>query len=69
MADLFCCVICTPIPLIIRVNRDVSITLYCDRRIGFDYADPERVARLDFAAEESAKEVVPFPTYRVKFAR
>jgi processive 1,2-diacylglycerol beta-glucosyltransferase len=53
----------------IRVNRDVSITLYRDHRIGFGYGDPERAARLDFAAEESAKEVVAFPTYRMKLAR
>jgi len=53
----------------IRVNRDVSITLYRDHRIGFGYGDAEPAARLDFAAEESAQEVVAFPTYRMKLAR
>jgi len=53
----------------IRVNRDVSITLHRDHRIGFGYGDLERAARLDFAAEESAQEVIAFPTSPVKFAR
>jgi processive 1,2-diacylglycerol beta-glucosyltransferase len=48
----------------IRVNRDVSITLYRDHRIGFGYGDPERAARFEFAAKESAESasgVVAFP--------
>jgi processive 1,2-diacylglycerol beta-glucosyltransferase len=52
----------------IRVNRDVSITLYRDHRIGFGYGGPERAARLDFAAEEPAEEVIAFSAYRMKFA-
>jgi processive 1,2-diacylglycerol beta-glucosyltransferase len=53
----------------IRVNRDVSITLYRDHRIGFGYGDQERAARLDFTCEESVKEMVAFPTYHMKLAR
>jgi processive 1,2-diacylglycerol beta-glucosyltransferase len=52
----------------IRINRDVSITLYRDHRIGFGYGDPERGARFDFAAEEPANEVVTFPPTRMKLA-
>jgi processive 1,2-diacylglycerol beta-glucosyltransferase len=52
----------------IRVNRDVSITLYRDRRIGFGYRHPERAARFDFAVEESAKEEIAFPACRMKLA-
>src|ERR1700675_1385098 len=53
----------------IRVNRDVSITLYRDHRIGFGYGDPERAARFDFEVKETAKEVVEFPAYHLKLAR
>jgi processive 1,2-diacylglycerol beta-glucosyltransferase len=53
----------------IRVNRDVSITLFRDHRIGFGYGDPQRAARLDFETKESATEVVAFPGYRMKFAQ
>ena len=52
----------------IRVNRDVSITLYRDHRIGFGYRHPERAARFDFAVEESAKEEIAFPACRMKLA-
>jgi len=50
----------------IRVNRDVSITLYRDHRIGFGYGDLEQAARLDH--EEIEKEIVPFPAFRMKLA-
>jgi len=50
----------------IRVNRDVSITLYRDHRIGFGYGDLEQAARLDH--EETGKEIVPFPAFRMKLA-
>jgi processive 1,2-diacylglycerol beta-glucosyltransferase len=53
----------------IRVNRDVSITLYRDHRIGFGYGEPERAARFDFEVKQSARqEVVAFPTYRMNLA-
>ena len=45
----------------IRVNRDVSITLYRDYRIGFGYRDLDRAARIDPA--EFEKEILPFPAY------
>jgi processive 1,2-diacylglycerol beta-glucosyltransferase len=50
----------------IRVNRDVSITLYRDHRIGFGYGDLEQAARLDHG--EIEKEIVPFPAFRMKLA-
>src|SRR5215469_13744021 len=50
----------------IRVNRDVSITLYRDHRIGFGYGDLEQAARLEH--EEIEKEIVPFPALRMKLA-
>ena len=50
----------------IRVNRDVSITLYRDQRIGLGYGDLERAARLDHA--EPNKEIVPFPEYELRRA-
>jgi processive 1,2-diacylglycerol beta-glucosyltransferase len=52
----------------IRVNRDVSITLYRDHRIGFGYGDLERAARFDFATEKSADELIAFPACRIKLA-
>jgi processive 1,2-diacylglycerol beta-glucosyltransferase len=65
---LFCEKDAESIKQCIRVNRDVSITLYRDHRIGFGCGDLERAARFDFAAEESPKEVVPFPVYRMEHA-
>ena len=50
----------------IRVNRDVSITLYRDHRIGFGYGDLEQAARLEH--EEIEKEIVQFPVFRMKLA-
>jgi processive 1,2-diacylglycerol beta-glucosyltransferase len=50
----------------IRINRDVSITLYRDHRIGFGYGDLEHAARLDRA--ELNKEIVPFPECEMKRA-
>jgi processive 1,2-diacylglycerol beta-glucosyltransferase len=50
----------------IRVNRDVSITLYRDHRIGFGYGDLEQAARFDH--EEVENEIVPFPALRMKLA-
>jgi processive 1,2-diacylglycerol beta-glucosyltransferase len=50
----------------IRVNRDVSITLYRDHRIGFGYGDIERAARFDHA--ELSKEIVPFPEHGLRRA-
>ena len=47
----------------IRVNRDVSITLYRDHRIGFGYGDVEQSARLDFATEKPAKEIIQIPSF------
>ncbi len=52
----------------IRVNRDVSITLYRDHRIGFGYGDIERSARFEFAAEPPLKEIIQIPTFGVKRA-
>jgi processive 1,2-diacylglycerol beta-glucosyltransferase len=49
----------------IRVNRDVSITLYRDHRIGFGYGDVEQSARLDFATEKPAKEIIQIPSFRL----
>jgi processive 1,2-diacylglycerol beta-glucosyltransferase len=53
----------------IRINRDVSITLYRDHRIGFGYGDLERAARLDHAGEELGKGMLPFPAYHMKLAQ
>jgi len=55
----------------IRVNRDVSITLYRDHRIGFGYGEPERAARFDFEAKQTQKEVqvVAFPAYQMRLAQ
>jgi processive 1,2-diacylglycerol beta-glucosyltransferase len=50
----------------IRVNRDVSITLYRDYRIGFGYGGLEQAARLDHG--EPAEEVLTFPGRQVKLA-
>jgi processive 1,2-diacylglycerol beta-glucosyltransferase len=50
----------------IRVNRDVSITLYRDHRVGFGYGDIERAARFDHA--ELSKEIVPFPEHGLRRA-
>jgi processive 1,2-diacylglycerol beta-glucosyltransferase len=50
----------------IRVNRDVSITLYRDHRIGFGYGDIERAARFDHA--EPSKEIVLFPQHGLRQA-
>jgi processive 1,2-diacylglycerol beta-glucosyltransferase len=47
----------------IRVNRDVSITLYRNHRIGFGYGDLEQSARLDFATEPPAKEIIRIPSF------
>jgi processive 1,2-diacylglycerol beta-glucosyltransferase len=47
----------------IRVNRDVSITLYRDHRIGFGYGDLEQSARLDFATEKPAKDIIQIPSF------
>jgi processive 1,2-diacylglycerol beta-glucosyltransferase len=52
----------------IRINRDVSITLYRDHRIGFGYGDLERAARLDFAAEKSEKEIIVVPAFGMNSA-
>jgi processive 1,2-diacylglycerol beta-glucosyltransferase len=53
----------------IRINRDVSITLYRDHRIGFGYGDLEQEARLDHAAEESRGGILPFPVIQTKLAQ
>jgi processive 1,2-diacylglycerol beta-glucosyltransferase len=50
----------------IRVNRDVSITLYRDHRIGFGYGDLEQAARLDHG--EPDKELLTFPACHRKLA-
>ena len=63
---LFCEKDPEPIKQCIRVNRDVSITLYRDHRIGFGYGDLEQAARLDH--EEIEKEIVRFPAFRMKLA-
>jgi processive 1,2-diacylglycerol beta-glucosyltransferase len=52
----------------IRVNRDVSITLYRDHRIGFGYGDLEQAARFDYTVDESGKGILPFPVYHMKLA-
>jgi processive 1,2-diacylglycerol beta-glucosyltransferase len=52
----------------IRVNRDVSITLYRDHRIGFGYGDLEQAARFDYAMDESGKGILPFPAYHMRLA-
>ena len=52
----------------IRINRDVSITLYRDHRIGFGYGDLERAARLDFAVEKSEKEIIVVPAFGMNSA-
>jgi hypothetical protein len=65
---LFCQKDAETIKECIRVNRDVSITLYRDHRIGFGYGDLERAARFDFANKESPKDVVPFPAFPMKLA-
>ena len=52
----------------IRINRDVSITLYRDHRIGFGYGDLEHAARFDYAVDESGKGILPFPAYHMKLA-
>ncbi|MBV9107315.1 MAG: glycosyltransferase [Verrucomicrobia bacterium] len=65
---LFCNKDAEAIKQCIRVNRDVSITLFRDHRIGFGYGASERAARFDFAENESAKEVVEFPTYGINLA-
>ena len=65
---LFCEKDAETIKQCIRVNRDVSITLYRDQRIGFGYGDSARAARSDFTANQPAKEVVSFPGYRMRFA-
>ena len=52
----------------IRINRDVSITLYRDHRIGFGYGDLEQAARLDFAAEKSEKEIIVVPAFGMNSA-
>jgi processive 1,2-diacylglycerol beta-glucosyltransferase len=52
----------------IRINRDVSITLYRDHRIGFGYGDLEQAARLEHASEEPGKGILPFPAYHMKLA-
>jgi hypothetical protein len=54
----------------IRVNRDVSITLYRDYRIGFEYGDIEQAARIDHGEpnREPDKELLKFPSYQVKLA-
>ena len=53
----------------IRINRDVSITLYRDHRIGFGYGDLEQAARLDHGAEESRERILPFPIIQKKLAQ
>jgi predicted metal-dependent phosphoesterase TrpH len=53
----------------IRINRDVSITLYRDHRIGFGYGDLEQAARLDHAAEESREGILRFPIIQTKLAQ
>jgi processive 1,2-diacylglycerol beta-glucosyltransferase len=53
----------------IRINRDVSITLYRDHRIGFGYGDLEQAARLDHAAGESREGILPFPLVQTKLAQ
>jgi processive 1,2-diacylglycerol beta-glucosyltransferase len=50
----------------IRVNRDVSITLYRDYRIGFGYGGLERAARLDHG--EPDEEILTFPGCQLKLA-
>jgi hypothetical protein len=50
----------------IRVNRDVSITLYRDHKIGLGYGDLERAARLDH--EEPHKQILSFPVYQAVLA-
>jgi hypothetical protein len=52
------------------VNRDVSITLYRDYRIGFGYGDIEQAARIDHGEpnREPDKELLKFPSYQVKLA-
>jgi processive 1,2-diacylglycerol beta-glucosyltransferase len=52
----------------IRINRDVSITLYRDHRIGFGYGDLERAARLDFAVEKPDKEIIVVPAFGMNSA-
>jgi processive 1,2-diacylglycerol beta-glucosyltransferase len=52
----------------IRINRDVSITLYRDHRTGFGYGDLEQAARLEHDGTEIGKEILPFPGHHAKLA-
>jgi processive 1,2-diacylglycerol beta-glucosyltransferase len=65
---LFCDKDSEAIKQCIRVNRDVSITLYRDHRIGFGYGDLEQSARFDFAVEQPPKEIIQIPKFGMQRA-